>query len=84
MFNRKKKEEENWCVDLNVEGSLQAMALSRNEGLPGVNQEYNNYPVNVEIVKRTTLQDAVNKAIEFGKAGIYSIIYRNKREDKIE
>ena len=75
MLGRKK-----WKVDLNVEGQLQAMTVSRNEGLPGVNPEFDNYPINVELPKRMTLKQAVQKAIDYGKAGIYAIIYKGKRE----
>lgn len=75
MFGRKK-----WNVDLNVEGPLQAMAVSRAEGLPGVNPEFDNYPVNMEIAKKVSLKDAISKAIEYGKAGVYSIVYKGKRK----
>lgn len=75
MFGRKK-----WKVDLNLEGELQAMTVSRNEGLPSVNPEFSQYPVNVQLPKRMTLKEAVNKAIEYGKNGIYTIIYKEKRK----
>ena len=79
MFGRKK-----WKVDLNVEGYLQAMTVSRNDGLPKVNPEFDNYPVNVELPKKMTFKQAVNKAIDYGKAGIYAIIYKGKRKEPTE
>lgn len=75
MFGRKK-----WKVDLNVEGYLQAMTVSRNEGLPVVNPDFDQYPINVELPKRMTLKEAIKKTVDYGRAGIYSILYKGKRE----
>lgn len=75
MFGRKK-----WKLDLNVEGELQANAVSRKEGLPRANPEFDQYPVNLELPKKMTLKQAIQKAIEYGQAGIYSILYKSKRK----
>ena len=79
MFGRKK-----WKVDLNVEGELQARTVSRKEGLPDVNPEFNNYPINVELPKRMTFKQAMRKVIDYGQAGIYTILYKGKRKEQIE
>lgn len=79
MFGRKKKE---WKVDLNVEGYLQAMTVSRNEGLDSVNPDFDNYPVNVELPRKMTFKQAMKKVIEYGKSGIYSIPYKGKRKQE--
>ena len=75
MFGRHKK---CWKVDLNVEGELQARTVSRKEGLPDINPEFDAYPINVQLPKRTFKQ-AVRTALEYAQAGIYSVIYKNKR-----
>lgn len=79
MFGRKK-----WKVDLNVEGELQARTVSRKEGLPDVNPEFDNYPINVELPKRMTFKQAMRKVIDYGQAGIYTILYKGKRKEQIE
>ena len=76
MLNRLKKR---WKVDLNVEGELQAMTVGRNEGLPGINPDFDNYPINVSLPKKMTLKEATKKVIDYGRAGIYSIMYKEKR-----
>ena len=75
MFGRKK-----WKVDLNVEGELQANTVSRKEGLPKVNPDFDQYPINIELPKKMTFKEAINKAIDYGQAGIYSILYKNKKQ----
>ena len=75
MFGKKK-----WKVDLNVEGYLQAMTVSRNEGLPPVDPDFDHYPINVELPKRMTLKQALQKTLDYGKAGIYTILYKGKRK----
>ena len=77
MFGRRKKE---WNVDLNVEGELQAMTVARKEGYAAVNPEFDRYPVNVALPKKLTFKNAVQKAIEYGQSGIYSIVYKCKKK----
>ena len=74
MFGRKK-----YNVDLSIEGELQAMTVSRKDGLPEVNPEFDHYPVNMTLAGKRTLRQAVKEAMEYGKAGIYTIIYKGKR-----
>lgn len=77
MFGRRKKE---WNLDLNVEGELQAMAVSRKEGYKAVDPTFDRYPINIQLPKKFSLKEAVQKAIDYGQAGIYSIVYKCKKK----
>lgn len=68
----------NWKVDLLVEGEKSARLVSRLEHLPDVNPEYDVYPVDIKLPKKRTFKEAVNKVIEYSRAGIYSMIYKDK------
>ena len=76
MFGWRKE----WKVDLNIEGELQANTVSRKEGLEKANPDFDQYPVNVELPKKMTFREAVQKVIEYGQAGIYCILYKGKRK----
>ena len=77
MFGRHKKE---WKVSLLIEGEKGARQVSRLEQLDGVNPMFDMYPIDVDLPQRHTLRRATQIALEYAKAGIYSVIYRGRKK----
>ena len=70
-FSKKK-----WRNSVLIEGEKEAMLVSRMEGLPEVDHNFNNYPVDLTLPKRRTLREAVKKAIDYSKANIYNMFWK--------
>lgn len=71
MFLTKK-----WRNSVLIEGEKEAAMLAREENLPGVNPDFDSYPLDVTLPKRRSLWQAVKKAVRYSSMGIYNMIYK--------
>ena len=74
MFGRK------WVNKICVEGEKEAQLVARLEGYPEANPDFDHYPVDVKLPKRRTFWKAVKKSIEYSKANIYNMFYKEKKK----
>lgn len=75
MLRRKK-----WVNGLLIEGEKEAMLVAREEDLPGVNPDFDSYPVDITLPKMRTLWQAIKKSIKYSSMGIYTTIYKYKHK----
>ncbi len=75
MFGRKK-----WEQKILIEGEKSAQLVARIENLPGVNPEFDVYPVELTVPKRQTLIESIKKTIEYSKHNIYTMFYKSHKK----
>ena len=72
MFNFNKK----WRNTVLIEGQKEAEAIARLEGLPAVNPDFDDYPVDITLKGKVSFVDAVKKAVVLSNMNIYNMFYR--------
>lgn len=70
-FTRKK-----WRNSILIESEKEAMLVSRMEGLPEINHDFRDYPVDYTLPKRRTMIKAIKKAIEYSKGNVYNMFWK--------
>lgn len=65
-----------WRNSVLIEGEKEAALLAREENLPGVNPEFDLYPLDVTLPKRRSFLEAAKKAVKYSSMGIYNMIYK--------
>ena len=70
MFKKK------WRNSVLVEGEKEAMLIARMEGLPDVDHNFDNYPVDVTLTRRCSFREALKKALLFSERNMYNMIYK--------
>lgn len=71
MFGRRK-----WKNSVLVEGEKEATLVAREENLPGVSPEFDQYPVDIALPRRRNLWQAIKKSMTYSKMGIYNMFYK--------
>lgn len=77
MFGRR-----NWRNDILIEGEKEAKLIARLEGYRDVNPDWYIYPLDLKLPERRTFWQAVKKAVEYSKHGIYNTFYKVTRKRK--
>jgi len=77
-----------WRNEVLIEGEKSARLLARLEGLPGVNPNYDRYPVDVKLAEKNSFLKAVKRSIQFSELGLYNMFYKitkkGERQEKRE
>lgn len=68
-----------WRNSVLVEGEKEATLVAREENLPGVDPEFDSYPVDIALPKRRTFWKAVKKSVRYSNMGLYNMIYKVDR-----
>ena len=74
----------NWVTKLLVEGEKDAQLVSRIERLPEADPRFENYPVEIKLKKKRSFWQAVKVAVDYAGHNIYSMVYKDKRENQGE
>ena len=65
-----------WKNSVLVEGEKEATLVAREENLPGVDPEFDCYPVDITLPKRRTFWEAIKKSVNYSKMGLYNMVYK--------
>lgn len=66
-----------WRNSVLVEGEKEANLVARTENLPGVDPGFDGYPVDIQLPKKRTFWQAVKRAINYSRMGIYNMVYKD-------
>lgn len=73
MIFRKK-----WRNTVLIEGTKEANIIAQMENLPGVNQDFDDYPVDLTLKGKRTFWQAIKKAVFLSQKNIYNIFYKTE------
>lgn len=65
-----------WRNSVLIEDEKEAMLIARMEGLPDVDHNFDNYPVDMVLPYKRSFWDAVRKAVDYSRGNIYNMIWK--------
>ena len=77
MFGRGK-----WVNKVLIEGEKDAQLVSRIEGIPEVNPDFDQYPVDYKKPGRRSFWKALKVSLRYAKSNIYCMFYKDKRKNQ--
>lgn len=70
-----------WANKILIEGPKDAQLVARIEKIPEVNPDFDDYPVDYTKPGRRSLLGALKVALNYAKANVYCMFYREKRKN---